>query len=1218
MRQLLARSVHQLVRERVGAATGIGLRTRNICDELVPGSQATARNAHGTILKRVAVVGFLSRRGGSQRHGALRDGERAVEDFELHVGEVDAVVLEVLGLEVHLVRAGIGALGNLIVSGANELDIRGGIFPVRDVAKLVALDGLFETAVILRARFLGDGDDHLVGVGRHFKLAGVVRDAVVGGLGTALEHNAFLHHVARGFADIGDGAVDLSGCDIVLANEAFGGELAFRLSGGQRRPVVSPGRRAGGHGHLGRLDGQRARGDADGELRRHVVAVRVGHLIAAFAARDDIFVGASIRARNVRMVIENSVLNAVEGPLILLHARHRVLFAVIGSAVIALTHQRDGVLLVVRTMLHRQRSLRSGDAVVVPVRPLLELPAIVLDGAGRGAALGLRALDGNVGDVLAVDEALGSKLRVGLISGQRAAVVFLFRGPSRDRHRTRIDGELSVLSRDLELVGHVVAMGVGNDDVGNLVLIRAGVHLALGTGRLSPNGELNAFFISIGGRLQAGCAMRLPIIAGRAACTFDGDLVLLVVGTLVHVQLSVLVRDLVVIEVGTGTGLALELVVITAGGDVVLVEPFDVLVVHALALDEAVALEGLLGGGVLILVVDVLRPVDANVGLTLERAAVVVLMAVLGPQGHLSLGDLKRTVDDFELHLGVVAVRRNEASGSKPHIVGAGILALGLSRCALRKGDLRLIEAVGRLGHVPTGDGLLLAVVFLGTRLARNLHDDLVGNRADVQVAVRRPGHDVLVIGADLADGAIRERIRVVTGVRALAALERHAVEAGALAPGKVRLVAFDALLGAVIGFGIGVRRQRNVLAVVELHHVLGLVGTELEVLDVIADRRIAVDRLRLKSGDLVAHMAPIALGRKQGVRARPVVLDTIAHLICSVEEVDGGIGAHHGCLLAGKGRVALNGNGTLRNRLTLHVAGKGLGRRNLDCGPFKIVIHLDRLVASHILAVVVHVLARAHGERYRLRASLVGVPTHELIFHVIDGLFGSRGFGRGGNLRNALFQLVRGSIILSEAGRIGILQIEHRVNRLAALHHHLAVKVVPTTDIRIIRNLVRIKSDFLHVVFRDLSALLLGKRVLPCLENGVPVLAVGTIPVERPARPRAAVRPLRHAVRYVVVAVLATREIQPIKIDLHPKDVTSTGGKPGGSAVAVRVGGGAILEEQETICRRGFRPRYRHLVGGSEHLALRGDRGCRDGDRAQLDADHLAGGIDGGHRGVA
>ena len=294
--QLLARGVHQLVRERISAAAGIGLRTYDVCDKLVPGSQAATRDADGAILKWVAVIGFLGRRSGSQRHGALRDSERTIDDLELHVGEVGAVVLEVLGLEVHLIRAGIGALGNLMVGRARKLDIRGSVAVVRDVTKLITLNGLLGTVVFLVAGILGNSNDHLVGNRRHLKLAGLIRDVVVGGLGAVLEHDAVLRHVAFDFADVGDGAVDHGGRDTVLAHEALSRELVLRLGGSQRGPVVSPGRRAGGHGYLSRLDGQRARGDADGELLRHVVAVRVGHLIAVLIARDDITVGASIRA----------------------------------------------------------------------------------------------------------------------------------------------------------------------------------------------------------------------------------------------------------------------------------------------------------------------------------------------------------------------------------------------------------------------------------------------------------------------------------------------------------------------------------------------------------------------------------------------------------------------------------------------------------------------------------------------------------------------------------------------------------------------------------------------------------------------------------------------------------------------------------------------------------------------------------------------------------
>ena len=314
-----------------------------------------------------------------------------------------------------------------MVGRAHKLDIRGGVAVVRDVTKLITLNGLLGTVVFLVAGILGNSNDHLVGNRRHLKLAGLVRDAVVGGLGAVLEHDAVLRHVAFGFADVGDGAVDHGGRDTVLAHEALSRELVLRFGGSQREPVVSPGRRAGSHGYLSRLDGQRARGDADGELLRHIVAVRTGHPVAVLAAGDDIVVGASIRARNARIVVGNGVLNAIEGPRILLHVGHRVLFAVIARNGIALARQRDGILLVIRTMLHRQRSRLSGDAVVISVRPILELPAFVLDGAGGGAALRPRALHGNVGDALALNEAVRGELRVSLVGGQRAAVIFLFR-----------------------------------------------------------------------------------------------------------------------------------------------------------------------------------------------------------------------------------------------------------------------------------------------------------------------------------------------------------------------------------------------------------------------------------------------------------------------------------------------------------------------------------------------------------------------------------------------------------------------------------------------------------------------------------------------------------------------------------------------------------------------------------------------------------------------
>ena len=582
--------------------------------------------------------------------------------------------------------------------------------------------------------------------------------------------------------------------------------------------------------------------------------------------------------------------------------------------------------------------------------------------------------------------------------------------------------------------------------------------------------------------------MLFAVIGNRARASGNRNRVFVIVGTCVDYQLAKHKLHVIVVEVSAGGVGGVEPVLIRIRQDVVFVIPGELVFGQdAIFAHEAVATHSL-----------------ADIGATLQRLAVVVLVTVFGRQDNGTLANGKHAVTlNPELHVDIVLSRialERELSFGKAHLVLAGVSALCFRLAG--EADIAFTHTSRQTGNVVARDDLLFTGVLLAAVVAGNRNSNLVGNGADVQVAGRRLGHDILVIGADLADGVFRELIRVVPGVRALAALERHAVEAGAHALGKVRRVAFDALLGAVIDFFIiEIRRQPNVLAVVELHHVLGLVGTELEVLDVIVDRCVIGKRLGLKPGNLVAHMARMALGQKRGVRTRPVVLDAIVHRICGVVEVDGGVGAHHaGFRLVGNRLIALNGNGALHNRLTLHVTGKGLGRRNLSCGPLKIVVDLDGLIASHILAVVVHVLARAHGERHRLRASLIGVPSHELIFHTVDGLLISGGFGGGGNLRNTLFQPVRGSVVLSEAGRIGVLKIEHRVDRLVALHYHLTVKVVPTTDIRIIRDLVRIERDLLHVIFRDLSALLLGERILPCPENGVPILAICAVPIEHPA----------------------------------------------------------------------------------------------------------------------
>ena len=493
-------------------------------------------------------------------------------------------------------------------------------------------------------------------------------------------------------------------------------------------------------------------------------------------------------------------------------------------------------------MLHRQRSLLSGDVVVVSVRPILELPAFVLDGAGGDAALRLRTLYGNVGDALAVNEAPGSELRVSLIGGQRAAVIFLFRGPGRNRHRTLVDSELAVLGRDLELIGHVIAMGVFHDR-GSHDLIRIGTRIGSGhAGAHAFNSEGHLIFVGIDIARHARHRMFFAVIGNRVRASGNRNRVLILAGARVDHQLAKHKLHVIVVELSAGGVGGVELVLIRTRQDVVFVIPGEfVFGQNAIFAHEAVAAHFLV-----------------DIRATLQRLAVVILVTTFGRQDNGTLANGKHAVTlNPELHVDVVLggiTLERELRFGKAHLVLAGISALCF--CLTGEADIAFTHTSRQTGNVVARDALLFTAVLLAAVVAGNRNGNLVGNGADVQVAGRRLGHDILVIGADLADGAIRKLIRVVPGVRALAALERYAVEAGARAFGKVRRVAFDALLGAVIGFGIGIRLQRNVLAIVELHHVLRLVGAELEVLDVIVDRRVTGNRLGLKPGDLVAHMA--------------------------------------------------------------------------------------------------------------------------------------------------------------------------------------------------------------------------------------------------------------------------------------------------------------------------------------------------------------------------
>ena len=385
-------------------------------------------------------------------------------------------------------------------------------------------------------------------------------------------------------------------------------------------------------------------------------------------------------------------------------------------------------------------------------------------------------------------------------------------------------------------------MGVFHDR-GSHDLIRIGTRIGSEhAGAHAFNSEGHLIFVGIGITRHARHRMFFAIIGNRVRASGNRNRVLIFAGARVDHQLAKHKLHVIVVELSAGGVGGVELVLIRTRQDVVFVTPGEfVFGQNAIFAHETVAANIL-----------------ADIGATLQRFAVVILVTTFGRQDNGTLANGKHAVTlNPELHVDVVLggiTLERELRFGKAHLVLAGISALRF--CLTGEADIAFTHTSRQTGNVVARDTLLFTAVLLAAVVTGNRNGNLVGNGADVQVAGRRLGHDIVIIGADLADGAIRERIRVIPGVRALAALERHAVEAGAHALGEVRRVAIDALLGTVIGFGIGIRLQRNVLAVVELHHILRLVSAKLEVLNVIADRRVTGNRLGRKPSDLVAHMA--------------------------------------------------------------------------------------------------------------------------------------------------------------------------------------------------------------------------------------------------------------------------------------------------------------------------------------------------------------------------
>ena len=179
-----------------------------------------------------------------------RDGQGAVHDHEGDLGEAGARVLEVAGLELHLVGAGVGSVHSG-VAGELEVGLR---VELVGSGEVVALDRLLGAVVLEGAVVLGDGDDDLGVVGGNDEPAVLGSHLVVGGVRVFVEL-------------VGESVVALAHCGLRAGNTdghalAVDKADALALRGGGDGTV---GERSAVVGLVGALRGKRDEALGDGD-----------------------------------------------------------------------------------------------------------------------------------------------------------------------------------------------------------------------------------------------------------------------------------------------------------------------------------------------------------------------------------------------------------------------------------------------------------------------------------------------------------------------------------------------------------------------------------------------------------------------------------------------------------------------------------------------------------------------------------------------------------------------------------------------------------------------------------------------------------------------------------------------------------------------------------------------------------------------------------------
>ena len=123
--------------------------------------------------------------------------------------------------------------------------------------------------------------------------------------------------------------------------------------------------------------------------------------------------------------------------------------------------------------------------------------------------------------------------------------------------------------------------------------------------------------------------------------------------------------------------------------------------------------------------------------------------------------------------------------------------------------------------------------------MSRDRHNHFVRDRRDLQRSVGRLRNDILSCRVNRANRTFRKRCRICSDIRSLRANVDRAEISIYRRTGK----AGNALLRSIISLRLAVRRQLDVLIIVEIDYVIGRVSLNIDLLGISRYRRVAIDR---------------------------------------------------------------------------------------------------------------------------------------------------------------------------------------------------------------------------------------------------------------------------------------------------------------------------------------------------------------------------------------